>query len=220
MNGANTKQLVILGSLALTIVASAAWIYFTEFAAPSVNDAIHQGVGKVMADETAKLLGKKGQIVILCMDTSKAPELKPQIETFLKRLKATTEIKVKERVTLDTEGRDNYGAGAGLSARRFLRLAKKYAGADALVSFVGAPRMSDEEITQLEGKPKFIAECRSAEKLKKLFDKNVLQVAIVSRFEFPAPGKHNPKTPSQWFEKRFQVVTEKNSKDLPSHSGD
>jgi len=29
----------------------------------------------------------------------------------------------------------------------------------------------------------------------------------VPRYEFPAPGPENPKTPQEWFDKRFQIVT-------------
>ena len=80
--------------------------------------------------------------------------------------------------------------------------------------------MSDEEITELGTIPRFVAECRSPDKIKRLFEKDVMQVAIVSRFEFPAPGKHSPRKPSQWFEKRFQVVTKTNYADLPGHAAD
>ena len=220
MNADDKKRIIIIGSLLLIIFAAAGWIYYTQFAASSLRETLHEGVGMVIAQETATLLNKTGQIVLVTMDTAKAPELKPQMEAFLKKLKRTTQIKVKEQIALDTEGKSNYGAGMGLSSRRFLRLAKKNAGVDAIVSFVGAPRMSDEEIAQLGTIPKFVAECRSPDRIKKLFDKNVMQVAIVSRFEFPAPGKHNPRSPKQWFEKRFQVVTGKNAKDLPAHGGD
>jgi len=216
----NKKQIIIIGSLILVIVAAAAWIYFVELTGPSPQEALHEGIGMIMAEETAKLLDKKGQIVLIAMDTSKAPELKTQIAAFLKKLNRISAIKVKEQVILDTEGKSNYGAGMGLSSRRFLRLVKKQASADAIVSFVGAPRMSDEEIAQMGTIPKFIAECRSPDRIKKLFDRNVMQVAIVSRFEFPAPGKHNPRRPKQWFEKRCQVVTGKTAQNLPAHGGD
>src|SRR5207237_8851314 len=105
-----------------------------------------------------------------------------------------------------TEDNPRYRTGAGLSSRRFLRIVKKSSSADAIVSFIGAPRMTEEELAQLEKAPKFVAECRSPEKIKRLFDKKILQVAVVNRFEYPAPVKHNPKTPNQWFEKYFQVV--------------
>jgi hypothetical protein len=35
----------------------------------------------------------------------------------------------------------------------------------------------------------------------------VLQVAIVRRYQFPAPNKNDPRNAREWFEKRFQIVT-------------
>ena len=78
----------------------------------------------------------------------------------------------------------------------FVRVVKnKGAGVDAIVSFVGAPNLSDAELSDLEKTklPKFIAQSGSVAKLKKLFDKKVLEVAIVSRYQFPAPNRQAPR---------------------------
>src|SRR5205823_13315081 len=80
--------------------------------------------------------------------------------------------------------------------------------ADAIVSFVGVPNLTDGDFTELKKPiPKFIAETRSPEKCIKPFQKGVLQVAIISRFVFPAPGPKNPHTPREWFDQYFQIVT-------------
>jgi len=85
-----------------------------------------------------------------------------------------------------------------------------------MASFVGAPELKDDEIGQLQARPKFIAESRTVEKLGNLFAKQLLQVAIVSRFRFPAPVEGNPGTPRQWFDKRFQVLTAETVGALPT----
>ena len=58
-------------------------------------------------------------------------------------------------------------------------------------------------------------EAVTAAKLKKLFEKKVLQVAVVARYQFPAPVRTEPKTDRDWFEKRFQVVTAETAATLP-----
>jgi len=206
------------GSMAV-IVASGVWIYFTQFAQPAFNMVLHESVGEVLAQETAKLIQSNGQVVIITMDTSKFPELKTQLRAFEKALKALGPMSVKE-LPMDTEDKPQYRTGAGLSSRRFLRLLKKTGSAKAIVSFIGAPRMTDEEFAQVEKAPKFIAECRSPDKVKKLFEKNILQVAVINRFDYPAPIKHNPKTPKQWFEKYYQVIKADTASDLPKNSGE
>src|SRR2546427_237112 len=125
-----------------------------------------------------------------------------------------------KEIPVDTDDKPHYRTGAGLSSRRFLRIVKKSTGAAAIVSFIGAPRMTEEELEQVQKTPKFVAECRSPDRIKRLFDKKILQVAVVNRFDYPAPVKHNPKTPKQWFDKYYQVVTADNSSILPKNAAD
>jgi hypothetical protein len=198
----------------LVIAASLGWIYWTQFRTPKAGDALHREIGRVMANETAKLLGGKGKIVIVVIDTPRAPEMKLQLEAFKQTLATNGTVKIKKEDVLDTKDQPKYRTGGGLSASRFLRIMKKAgdAGEDAVVSFVGSPHLSSEEIAQLSDKrPRFIAESMTTEKMQKLFDKDILQLAVVGRFEFPAPVR-KPKTPHEWFENRYQIVTAQNAK--------
>src|SRR6266446_5433985 len=183
-----TKEILLLSGSLAAITCSGLWIYFTQFGQSTFNVPLHQHVGEVLAQETARLIHTQGQVVVVTMDTSQQPELKTQMQVFEKALKKLGPISIKE-LPVDTDDKPHYRTGAGLSSRRFLRIVKKSGGADAIVSFIGAPRMSEEELAQVEKAPKFIAECRSPERIKRLFDKNVLQVAVVNRFEYPAPDR-------------------------------
>ena len=209
------KVALAVGSV-LVIAGSSFWIYSHHFAAPKINVPLHQAVGRVMAEETAKLVDNRGKIVVIAIETAKDPDLKVQLEEFEKTLKKFSGVTVGKTYMLETEGRAKYGTGSGLSARRLIRIVNKNTTADAIVSFVGAPEFKDDEIGQLQARPKFIAEVRSVEKLEKLFAKRLLQVAIVSRFQFPAPVEGNPGTPRQWFDKRFQVVTAETAGAVPT----
>ena len=51
---------------------------------------------------------------------------------------------MKETYMVETNDDPKYGVGTGLSAKRFLKIRKKYTDADAVVSFVGVPNMTDE----------------------------------------------------------------------------
>src|SRR6266849_9228347 len=112
---ATRQKLIALGAI-LAIVASALWIYRTEFATPQFNVALHQAVGQVMAEETSRIVGHAGSVLIVAMDTSKAPELKVQLDAFEKRLKLLGRITVKDRRMLDPGENPKYRLGAGLSA--------------------------------------------------------------------------------------------------------
>jgi len=136
------------------------------------------------------------------------------LDAFRRRLKTLGDYDLKEH-ELDTKDQPKYSLGAGLSGRRFVRTVKNNPKADGIVSFVGAPRLSEEELADLPKVPKFIAESRSPDHLPKLFQKQIIQVAIVSRFVFPAPDPRTPKTPQQWFDKRYQLITADDVKTIP-----
>jgi len=212
------KQIIVAGVSISTIVASLASIYFTQFASRGTDLALHRGVGQVMAEETARLLGDKGKVIVMAIDPGAAPELPTQLESFKETIARLGGIAIEDTVFVDTENKPKYGTGRGLSARRFLSVVKKSAGVDGIVSFVGAPHLSDADFSELERTrlPKFIAESGSATKLKKLFDKRVLQIAVVHRYQFPAPNKEHPKSPRDWFDKRFQIVTAESAATLPA----
>src|ERR1043166_8593230 len=213
--GASTgkKPLIILCSLA-AITGSLLWIYYGQVKAPKYNVALHQRLGEVMAEQTAKVVGPKGRVVIISIPTVGEPELQTQLSAFHQRLKKLGQYELKQ-YDMDTKNQPKYGVGAGLSGRRFVRTVLKNPNADVFVSFIGVPKLTDEEFAELKKMPKLVAESRSADHLPLLFEKKILQVAVVSRFSFPAPGTKNPKTAQEWFERRYQIIASDVSRELP-----
>ena len=167
-----------------------------------------------MAEETARVVGKEGKIVLITIPTSGEPELKTQLEAFRSKLKSLGKYHVRE-YEMDTKDQDKYGVGTGLSGRRYVRTANKNLDAAAIVSFVGAPHMKDEDITELQKVPKLIAEARSVDHLQKLFKKELISVAVAARFNFPAPGPAIPHTAQDYFDKRYQIVVASNVVAIP-----
>ncbi len=202
----NPRQRLVAAGAILAILASAFWIYRTEFAAPGVNRPLHEAVGQVLAEETVRIVGHTGKVVIVTVDTRTAPELKVQVQAFEQHLKSLSSLAIKDKVVLDPGDNPKYRPGSGLSTKRFLKIVRKHPGVDAIVSFVGAPPMTESEITQVKSTPKFIAETHSPERLAGLFVKQILNVAIVPRYQFPAPGPKKPQTDRQWFDRYFQLV--------------
>lgn len=199
------KRILSVAFLVAVIAAACAWIYFAEIKTKQHNVALHQRIGEVLAEQTAALIGKKGKVVMISIENKDWPELKTQIESFNAALKKLGTYEVRE-YKMDTKDQPKYGVGSGLSWRRYVRTVKKNENADVFVSFVGAPKVSDEESGELEKKPKLIVESRSTDNLPKLFEKQLVQIAVVSRFQFPSPVKENPRTPQEWFTKRYQIV--------------
>jgi hypothetical protein len=195
----------VVGCVAL-IIASCVWIYFTQVRVEKYDVALHKRVGEVLAEQAAGVVGKKGRIVFIDISSKEWPELKTQIESFKNALKKLGDFELRE-IVLDTKDQPKYGVGTGMSGRRYVRTVKKNEKADVFVSFVGAPKLTDDELEELAKKPKLVAEARSPDNLPKLFEQNLLNAAVVSRFQFPAPGPVKAKTPDEIFNKRYQIVT-------------
>ena len=212
----NSRQKSWLRSVAalLTIASAAVWIYWHEFKAPQHDVELHRRVGEVMAEQTAMVVGKKGKIVVITIPTAGEPELKTQLDAFHGKLKELGNYFVRE-YEMDTKDQDKYGVGTGLSGRRYVRTAKKNLDAAAVVSFIGAPNMKDDDIAELQKVPKFIAQARSVDNLPKLFKKELISVAVAARFTFPAPGPITPRSAQDRFDKRYQVVVATNVGTIP-----
>ncbi|MDE3067371.1 MAG: hypothetical protein KGJ60_07440 [Verrucomicrobiota bacterium] len=201
------KQTLTAAAAVLVTLISVAWIWWTEFAAPAANDApLNEAVGRVLAEQTARIVGRTGSIVLVLMETRHAPELQVQVDSFQKNLKLLGAIAIQDRVVLDPGNNPKYRPGSGLSAKRFLKIVRKHPGVDAIVSLIGAPRMSDAQLAELKPVPRLIAETHSPERLVNLFDRKILVAAVVPRFEFPAPGPKKPRTDQQWFDRYYQLL--------------
>jgi hypothetical protein len=210
----NTKNILIILCCVTIVAVSAAWIYWREFKMPQHDVALHQRIGEVMAEQTARVAGPKGKIVLIAIPTGGLPELKTQLESFRIALKKLGTYELRE-YEMDTKDQDKYGVGTGLSGRRYVRTASKNPDAVAIVSFIGAPSMKEEDIAELQKVPKLVAEARSVDHLPKLFHKDLISVAVASRFSFPAPGPIQAKTPQERFDKRYQVVVASNVAAIP-----
>lgn len=211
MNASSSKpkQVTLAVLSLLAIAASAFWMVHYQRAVSNASLDQHRGLGKVMGERTVKLLESKPQkrIVVITLDCND-DATRTQMDSFEAALKSAGGIEILDVVRLDPKENPKYRHGDGLSARRFARLVDKYEDAEGMVSFVGVPDPQDDELKKLTDKPpRFIAFTRDLEKLPKLFKDRTLRVAIVPRYEFPAPGPENPKTPQEWFDRNFQIVT-------------
>jgi len=211
-----TRRIALIVFLLAAIGGSGFWIYRTQFAKEPINEGLHRTIGRVMAEETARVLNSTGRVVVIAMERHKAPELRAQLAEFEKSLKEISRIRIHETYNLDTGEQPKYAFGSGLSARRFTRIVNKSQHLDAVVSFVGVPNLAANDATDVKRSTKFIALCRSAERLKSIFEAKLIQVAVVSRFQFPNPIQGQPRDARELFTQRFQIVTAANAGDLPS----
>ena len=110
----SSKQKLLLVASLTAILASGIWIYHFEFRAPEANTPLHRAVGLALADETVRVIGHHGNIVIVSMDSRNSPELKIQLEAFEKDLKTMGGVTTKDKVILDPGENPKFRPGSGL----------------------------------------------------------------------------------------------------------
>ena len=199
------------------MVAAVSLLYFSlHQSPPKVEPRPAEGLGQVLAEEAAKLLGG-GRVTLITWDltTLKNPTAELQMKSFYKAArKANLTLASTNAIKLDPLRLVRVPSGD------FLEILKKQSDSDVIVSFLGPPLLNSEQRSKLgDRKPRVVALCSGGMPrqidLKELFAQNLLQVGIISR---PAPAPEPPPSsnPRDWFDHFYQVITSANLSDLPA----
>ncbi len=208
---------MIKGLLALLVIAASGGgaYYLVRGPGPPFDPSLHQAIGRAMAEQAVSLAAEGGRIVILARDLRIVPN--PSAETQLKSLTlALAERKHPAAVT-------NLAKADPLRPLRFppgdfVELLRRSAENDVIVSLLGPPDFRDAQYARVPAKkPKVVALCTGSLPrqidLKKLFEEQLLQVAIVSRSElvtrYPAAA-----STQRTFENLCAVITSNNVSEL------
>jgi len=173
-------------SLLWAAVVVASWTAIwaaTSGLPPRVGPRIHEEIGRALAQEAVRLLGPGGRVTVLARDTGtfKQPAIDIALGSFTRELKKNG-------------GNDPFVQGLQIDPLRPLQvpagdlheLLRHGAVGDVVVSFMGAPLLSDEQRASLGGvKPKIVAFCPGGifgiQELKELGGQGLLHAAVVSR---------------------------------------
>jgi hypothetical protein len=197
----------------LAIVGSGAMLY-KFFAKPKLMDDnsrnLFDAYTQVTAQEISHLLGGRGDVVVLMWgppaDDAKDPAGPPDVQAICRALQqAGLRVLAKERVPPVHAGYD-----VVWTAENYHQVLELYPQAGALVSFVGAPQLSAENIRALPAsRPKLIvARGANAEIAQNLLDQGVLDGAVLPPTE-RSSSDHPPKTTREWFDKYYSFGTHK-----------
>lgn len=202
--------------LLVVLIVLGLWSIIARLRAKNPNVIVRRLISSVAtgtARETAKLLGNKGQIVLI--GTVADPESRQAglQREFKDEIKGYGSIRViaTEQVPDDQLVGDMYGCAIAEPFATALR--EKYRDADAIVSLAGLLLTDPDEPPSPERKPKIIALCWSLTGVKEQFAQKALDLAVVPRYQRPPPPDTG--APSRWFERDRQVVTAENVDTLP-----
>ena len=116
-------------------------------------------LGEEVAAQTTKLLSRGGKLVLVVIDNqpSPFPTAEQQLQNFTKSVKRNSAFTIQATVKVKPTAilQEQY---FGIPADVFFNILKEHADADAIISFVGAPKLTGDEQAGLPQKhPRLIA---------------------------------------------------------------
>jgi hypothetical protein len=207
---------VIVGSLALGAAVAALYFGFAG-RSPKLNLDPYEVLGAVTAEETAKLLGDKGLVLVMARDTGadRNPSVEAELNAFQKTLKKHPGLRlVTERVQVTPMLM--MATGGGVPADQFFKVLETHANVGALVLFFGFPALADRELEAFEKYgAKTVVVSSFYPSYKRLLERRAIHLAIVPREEAPQPSSQAPRTLRERFDQDFIIVTSVEAARLP-----
>jgi hypothetical protein len=205
-----------------SVIAGAALAIYLELRIPTppFQAEPHQALGQVAAEEALKLAPGQGRVVVFARDqkTFKSPAAAAQLAGFADALaRAGRKIAATNLLAVDPLRIANVPPGG------FLERLQRGAEGDVIVSFLGPPLLTDDQLRRLgQKRVNVVAVCsgdlpRQVD-LRRLFEQKLLHAAIITRLA-PLPKPVPGAAPRAWFDSLFQVILPGNLDDLPAYKG-
>jgi len=196
----------------IAIVAIAAAVFSVYYAvsgrSEKVNLDTYSVLGTVAAEESAKLTGNKGEVLILVPDSG--PNKNPSVEA---EVKAFQELLKKQKLTMAMEKVEvtpmlMMATGGGVPPEQFFKALEKHKGVAAVVLLFGFPELSDADVETLKKynvKTIVVSSFRSG--YKRFMDSGALQLVISPRQDTPPTSTQQPRTVRERFDQDFVLIS-------------
>lgn len=215
-----TKTTVVIASVVLLGAAVAIW---QTFRAPAINQQPFLGVGQVLAEQTAKLLQDRGRVVAVITADHQQPgnPLHTQWEAFQGELKKHSGITMAATETIVPDPNDPQADTAACSLAAFASVLERHAQADAIVFFVGLPGwhwLEERNLVPRSIGSKIIVlgstSIGAKQHYEPYFLKEIVSVLVIRWASSPS-STAKPRTPREWFDQEYQILTPQNYQSLP-----
>ena len=199
---------IVLGMLAVGALAFAVYFGFAG-RTEKVNVDTYEVLGAITAEETAKLLGNKGQVLVMARGTgaNKNPSVEAELNAFQKALRKHNGMNVvTEKVELTPM--EVMAAGGGLPSDQLFKALAKHANIAAVVLFFGFPTLPDPELEALKKTgTKIVVVSSFHPGYQRLLERQAIHLAVVPRSDGPAPGATAPRTLRERFDQEYLLLT-------------
>lgn len=204
------RSLLLIGAAALVIGISVFGITrLQRSGSGSLSPLPYEHMGKVAADETARLTGNKGKVAVwrLRIDSKYNRPIDDAVGAFKRELRNFPDLTVVATEEDSVRSSGNLPVMANEpSPGRFLELVQRYKQADALVLVGGVPALDAEQIAKLpKTRPRIVMASIFYIPRRNLLDQGVAQVVIAPRDHPPAKAKLQ--TAADRFDFMYVVLT-------------
>jgi ABC-type sugar transport system substrate-binding protein len=207
--------------LALTVsilaIGAAAVSLYSGFTrrAPSIDLDPYQVLGAVVAEETAKLLGNQGQVIVIARD-AKSESLEAELNAFNQTLKKSGGLSVlpADRVKL-TPAMMVSGA---VPLDELARTLQSHPNLGAVVLFFAFPGVADPDLDSLKRTgAKFVVVSGYRPQYRGLLERQAINLAIVPRprSAAPPPATQTARTLRERFDQEYVILTPEAPAPLP-----
>lgn len=209
------KTLILVSCFALVTLGT--FLVLRQSSEPAMNLRPSTAVGQVLAEETSRLLGGAGNVVVLARDRDKDNQSAggEQLASFKAAMARRASPKIIATEWLHHPNALAMNAG-DLTSEQLLQLLEKNPEANSLVLFAGLPPFSPPLAQKLAARSvKLLAVCGYSPNVRRWLEARSLALAVVPRFGELPSGTPSPKTAKDWFGQEFQLLTPESVGGLP-----
>jgi hypothetical protein len=197
-----------VASLAVGATALALYLGFGR-GGPKLDLSTYEILGSVAAEETARLAGVQGRVMVMARDTgaSRNPSVEAEVQAFQRTLKkypglslVTERIPVSPMLMMAT--------GGGVPPDQFLKALETRAPLSVVVLFFGFPQLTDPELEALKQsgvKTVVVSSLRPG--YDQLLERQAIQLAIVPRANAPPADLPAARTVRERFDQEYLLLT-------------
>jgi hypothetical protein len=198
--------------------AAAVALYFASGErSQKISLDIYEVLGAVTAEETAKLLGDKGQVLVMARDTGEArfQSVEAELKAFQQTLKKRPGMSVVvERIQI--QPMQMMATGGAVPTEQFFRALQMHANLGAVVLFSAFPPLADPEIETLKKTGvKVVVVSSFRPNYEQLLARQAIHLAIVPRPEPPPADAPPARTVRERFDQENLILSSGNASRSP-----
>jgi len=202
--------------LAACLCLAAVLLCWRQFSSRHVSFRPSAGAGEVIFGETARLVGGGGNILLISrpLAQGEGDATAAKVTAFKETLGRQPAYHLAvEWAPPPPNTVIDLGA---ITQEDFLSAVDKHPDAKALVIFAGLPGWSQELADKVSSRSlQVVAVCGYGPNVRRWLETKSLAIAVVPRLDDPPASAAAPKTPKDWFDREYQMVTPANLAQMP-----